>query len=434
MNKPFLALAWLAACFCFAPGCRQPAPEYEKPAPPLVYVATPVLQDMTLFLEANGETAPVITAEVRSRVRGYIEEIPFKPGDPVSPDTKLYVIEQTEYRNKLDAATASLSSAEAAVSVAKANVNTVSAAVAQAEAELSRQKQLLDSNATSPQEYETALAARDSAVAELEASRANVELSESRVLEAKAALAQAQLDFDYTTILAPIEGRISESKMDLGNLVENGSSLATVVDSSQVLVHFTISDRKLLDLLEDRQQTSPGLKPDWRDRPVFMRKQNETEWAQGALDYVDQEGIDRQTGTFAMRALVDNADRRFLPGMFVDVRLPYGEIVDALLVPQEALVKTPTATYLFVVNENSEIEQREVVLGQQLDGWVLVTSGLKADETFVVSGLQRIVPGKPVTPQLKQPTPPDVRSSEVQEQEAVPAAADQDLSSQPLSE
>ena len=122
---------------------------------------------------------------------------------------------------------------------------------------------------------------------------------------------------------------------------------------------------------------------------------------------MDQEGIDRDTGTFSLRAVIENDERKFVPGMFVDVRLPYAELNDALMIPEQALVKTPVGNYAFVVAAANKLEQRELLLGQQLAGWVLVESGLEASDQVVIQGLQFAVPGREVTPETIELSLPD---------------------------
>ncbi|MEP2310813.1 efflux RND transporter periplasmic adaptor subunit, partial [Rhodopirellula bahusiensis] len=217
----------------------------------------------------------------------------------------------------------------------------------------------------------------------------------------QAQLDQAELDLEYTVVRAPIEGRVSKTQIKLGNLVEVGSTLATVVDQRNIFANFSISDRKLLELVEARPETEePADSPeDWSKIPVYLQRDGDTDkWMSGKLDYVDQRGIDQKTGTFGLRADFDNQDGKLLPGMFVIIRLPVREVENAILIPERAIVRNQTGAYVMLVGSDDQIEQREITIGQTLDGWAMITEGLSANDTFVLDGLQRARPGSKVSP------------------------------------
>jgi RND family efflux transporter MFP subunit len=364
-------------------------------------VAQPVQQNLTIFIEENGETEAVEQADVRARVGGFVEQISFQPGQFVSEDQELYQIEPDTYLATRNAAAASVEAAKASIQVAQASLASALASVQKAENDLKRERQLQASNAGSLATLDAALAARDSALAEQKAAEANIEADKAKLLQAQAQLDQAELDLKYTVVRAPIEGRVSKTQIKLGNLVEVGSTLATVVDQRKIFANFSISDRKLLQLVEARPETEePSDSPEeWSKIPVYLQRDGDTDqWLSGKLDYVDQRGIDQKTGTFGLRADFDNEDGKLLPGMFVIIRLPVREIENAILIPERAIVRNQTGAYVMLVGADNQIEQRPITIGQTLDGWALITDNLNVDDTFVLDGLQRARPGSQVTP------------------------------------
>ncbi len=380
-------------------GCSRPSNEYIAPPPPAVTTASPVQQPLTLFIENNGETQAFESAEVSARVRGFIEELMFEPGQIVKQGDPLYRIESDQYEAERLSAQASVEAAKAAISVATAAKQGVESEVTRAENELQRAKKLIDQNAGSQSEYDQALATRDAAVAQLRSSDASIEAAGAELSRAKATLANAELNLSYTTVSAPIAGRITRTTIDRGNLVENGSQLATIVNRAHIFVYFNISDRTLLDLTATRPREQRSGPLDWSKIPVYLNyDQQGKDWLQGQLNYVDQAGIDQSTGTFSLRAKFENSNDLLMPGMFVSVRLPVKQVADAILVPQKAITRSQQGDYLFVVDSSNVVEQRTVELGQSFDGWVLVADGLRADESFVIDGIQRVRAGEKVSP------------------------------------
>ena len=382
-------------------GCFRGSNDFVEPPPPDVTVATPVQQDMTQFIEDIGELEATSEADVRSRVRGFIEELLFEPGQVVNEGDPLYKIESDEYAAAQMSAEAQVESAVASIAVAEATKATNAAEVKRAENDLARSKTLLESNAGSQSEYDQSLAARDAAIAQSKGVDASIELANAELSAAKATLAQAKLDLDYTTVRAPISGRITRTMIYRGNLADNGSALATIVDRESIYVYFTINERSLLELMKMRPEERDSGPMDWSKIPVYLqRDEQDSQWRQGTLQYVDQTGIDQATGTLSLRALFENPNDDLLPGMFVTVRLPISRAENALLVPQQSITRSQQGNFVMVVGNDNKVERRPIKLGQTLDNWVLVTNGLEKDEKIIVEGLQRARPGGAVNPTL----------------------------------
>ncbi len=412
-----LFAALLAGC-----GSGVPDNSYQPPPPPEVTVAKPLQQTVTLFIEENGETETVERAEVRARVRGFLEEIKFTPGQKVDKDDVLYVIQRNEYQAALNSAKAALAAAEAAGEVSQAQIGVVEVEVTRAEFDFKRFKSLLEKGAATQAQYDEALAARDAAVASREAANANALAAQADRDKAAANLEQAQLDFDYTLVKSPISGRITKTEIKLGNLVDNGSLMATVVDRDRVYANFNVSDRAVLRLQKASREQAGGDKPDedYRTMPAFLRRELDDGFPfEGNLDYIDQEGVDQATGTFALRAVFDNPDDLILPGLFVRIRVPIGELENAKLIPERGLAKDQRGPYVLIVDADNKVERRGVTTGETYENMVVIQEGIGPDDRVLLDGGQRARPGTEVTPaEIQLSAPPGLAKQNSRPEEA----------------
>ena len=383
-------------------GCKKVENEYVPPPPPDVTVAYPVQLSITPFLEENAVIEAVEEAEVRARVRGFVEAIDFEPGQKVKQGDVLYHIESDQYQAIVNSGKAAVAASEASIGVAEAMVKTVEAELTRTEQDLTRQKSLLEQRAGSQAEYDAAVAANDAAVASLDSANANVQAAVAEKGRNEATLAQAQLDLDYTKVRAPIGGRISITDIKQGNLVENGGQMATVVDRDEVFANFSISDRDMLRFMKaQRAKLKPGQRPeepDLSEVPIYLRRESDQGFPiVGVLNNVDQVGIDAATGTLGMRAKFDNRDDRLFPGLFVQVRMPTGDPVESIVVPEYAALRDQRGEYALVVNDAGEVERADITVSQAVSGWAVIESGLTPQSRVVIDGLQRARPGLEVT-------------------------------------
>jgi RND family efflux transporter MFP subunit len=221
--------------------------------------------------------------------------------------------------------------------------------------------------------------------------------------QAKASTRLAQLDYDYTQVMAPFDGIVTARLVSVGQYVGGTATptvLASIVQRVPIYVNFTISEP---DVLRVRAEIARrGITPEELKKvPVEVGLQNETGYPhQGTLDYAAP-SVDQSTGTLAVRAILPNTDQVLIPGYFVRVRIPLGQPQPALLVPDVALGADQGGRYLLVVNKDNEVEQRKVELGPLDNGMRVITSGISADDRVVVNGLLRAVPGQKVDPQLQ---------------------------------
>jgi RND family efflux transporter MFP subunit len=370
-----VALAILAATTLTGCGSNAAAQQAAAPPPPQVDVAQVVSKQVTEFDEFTGRFEAIERVEIRPRVSGYISSVNFAEGREVKKGDVLFVIDPRPY--------------DAAYKHAKAQVDQARSQSVLAKSERERATKLLQSHAISQEEY-------DSRVASLEQADANVEA-------AQAALDSAALDLSFTRVTAPIAGRISRALVTQGNLVTTGQTLlTTLVSLDPIYVRFDGDEQAYLKYIKIAREAAlakeKGNEAGTTGSPVMVGLANEAGYPhQGVMVFVDNE-LDPTTGTIRGRARLDNHDRAFTPGLFARVKLMGSNQYNALLINDSAVGTDQTVRYVLVVGADSKVEYRPVKLGPIIDGLRVVTDGLKAGETIVVSGLQRVRPGSPVTP------------------------------------
>jgi len=373
--RSLLPAVIVAAC---GSGCTEPN-QYQPPPPPEVVVAKPLIQPVTEYHEETGVTAAIEQAEVRARVRGVLQKVLFKEGAFVQKGEVLYVIEPDEY--------------EAAVQAAEAELAVARVALERSEIEYTRQKKLFAENATAEVNVVKAKAERDAAKAELTAARAALEL--------------AKINLERTTVKAPISGRVGRTLVTVGNLVgdKEATLLTTIIRYDPLYVLFQINERALLAMLDSNpnwadlagKNANAAATPE-KERPkLYVQRATDTDYPfEGYIDYVDLK-VDETTGTCLIRGVLPNPKGQLLPGLFVRVRVPVEVRERAVLVPEEATAIDQAGRFVLVVNEDEEVERRNVVLGAK-QGWLIVVKeGLKGGERVIVKGLQRVRPGVKVT-------------------------------------
>ena len=370
-----VAVALAAAMTLTGCGSNAAAQAAAAPPPPQVDVAQVVARQVTEFDEFTGRFEAIQRVEIRPRVSGYISSVNFTEGREVKKGDVLFVIDPRPY--------------EATYKHAKAQLDQAHSQATLAQSERVRATKLLQSHAISQEEY-------DSRVASLEQADANEEA-------AQAALDSAALDLSFTRVTAPIDGRISRALITLGNLVTAGQTqLTTLVSLDPIYVRFDGDEQAYLKYIklarEAAQAKSKTNEAGTTGSEVMVGLANESGYPhQGVMVFVDNE-LDPTTGTIRGRAKLDNHDRAFTPGLFARVKLMGSNQYNALLINDSAVGTDQTVRYVLVVGADNKVEYRPVKLGPIIDGLRVVTDGLKAGETIVVSGLQRVRPGSPVTP------------------------------------
>jgi membrane fusion protein, multidrug efflux system len=352
-------------------GCGE-SNTYQPPPPAEVTVAKPGERKVTLYLEVTGVTTPVNKVELVARVQGFLASVGYKDGEVVKKGDVLFQIDKKDY--------------EIALQIADAAVEQQEALLLQAEADLNRKSQLVKNNTVS--------------VAQLDDSRAKRDSSQAALSQAKGEYEKAKRNLEYTTIKAPFDGAVSARLVDPGGFVGSGSptKLAEIVQVNPIYAEFNLDEQQVL-MIRERLRAQNVTLEDIGPVPISIGLQTEEGFPhEGTLNYVAPE-IDSSTGTLAVRAVFDNKEHVLTPGLFVRVRIPKQVDVPSLLVPEAALGNNQQGRYLLVVNDQDVVEQRQVEVGQQVDGGlVIVASGLKPDERVIVGGLMRALPGNTVVP------------------------------------
>jgi RND family efflux transporter MFP subunit len=371
-------VAFAISAFATLSGCEQNS--FIPPPPPKVDVGLPLQQNVTRFLDATGNTAPIQSVDLVARVQGVLQSIDYKDGSYVKAGTTLFTIEPEPYKLKLDQAKAAEAGAQATMK--------------QAEIDYKRQVDLVAKQAVSQATLDSATATRDNAQASLQQAEASTKI--------------AAINYGYTNVTAPFDGIVSAHLVSVGELVGAASptQLATIVQLDPIYVNFNVAEQDVLRVRAEARRRGITAS-DLTRLPIEVGLQTEIGYPhKGNLDYAAPT-INQSTGTLAVRGVLPNPDRILLPGYYVRVRIPIDQQHDALLVPDVALGSDQAGRYVLVVNGDNVVEQRKVQTGPLEGDLRVIESGLNADDRVVIAGLLRAIPGQKVDPQLQKiETPP----------------------------
>jgi membrane fusion protein, multidrug efflux system len=360
------------------------------PAP--VVVAKVAEKDVPVDIAAIGNVEAFTSISVRSQITGLLQQALFNEGDFVKKGELLFQIDRRPF--------------EAALQQAEANATRDKALLAQAEAQLARdasnaeyqqlaaerQSQLQSRGILSKDAADQSRAQADATRALVNADKANVESAKAQLVAGDAAVQTARVNLSYTTITSPIDGRTGNLTVKVGNLVTaNNTELMTIAQVQPVLVTFTVPAVHLPTVkkhMSDNQLEVTAIPQDAEAQPAV-----------GHLTFVDN-AVDMTTDTIRLKARFDNPDRRLWPGQFARVSLRLTTIPHAIVVPSQAVQTGQDGQYVFVVKQDSTVEQRTVNVGQRVDQDTVVEKGLKPGETVVTEGQLRLEPGSRVTTDL----------------------------------
>jgi RND family efflux transporter MFP subunit len=348
-------------------------------------VSVPVVKDVIDYEDLSGRTESIKSVDVRARVSGYLKEVCFagKEGSDVEKDQELFQIDPSIYQAEVNRSRAILKQAEAHRDRLKK--------------ELDRAAALLPTHAISQEEYDKA--------------KGDLDEGEATIGMAQAALDLALLNLNYTRVTAEISGRISRQLIDPGNLVKaDDTVLTTIVAQDPIYAYFDLDTRTTMRL---RRLLRAGKIKSSREAkmPVLL----------GLVDEVDEEGVpqyphtgfvnfvdnrvDAMAGTLRLRGEFGNHDRMLSPGMFVRIRIPIGKKHPAILISERALGTDQGQSFVYVVNDENQVEYRRVKLGALHDGLRVVEDGLAKEERIVVDGLQKVRPKMEVNGELVKMRP-----------------------------
>lgn len=336
------------------------------PPPPVVSVATPITRSIDQWDDYVGRFEATKTVEVRPRVSGQIVGVHFKDGAIVHKGDLLFTIDPRPFA-------ASLAEAKASVASARSSLNL-------ARADLARALKLIDVDAVSQSDVDQLRAKQQAAQAALAGAEAQV--------RARA------LDLSFTQVRAPISGRISDRRVDAGNLVAGGDGQsATLLTTINALdpIYFSFDASEALFLKTKRAQQK-GEAPS----AVEVKLQDETAYRwKGHLDFTDN-GLDPRSGTIRVRAVIDNPGLFLTPGMFGNARLSSGGTTQALLVPDAAIETDQARKLVMVVGKDGTAEAKPVELGPVVQGLRVIRSGLSPQDRVIVSDPELAQPGSKV--------------------------------------
>lgn len=363
------ALLAVIAAFGLA-GCDVAPQEQEAPAPPQVSVLTLTGRELVISEDLPARVAALRSADIRAQISGIVQRRLFEQGAEISSGTVLFQINPAPFKADVDSAAAALQRAEAVL--------------ARARIQIERLQPLLRTDAISRQTYDDAISQRDQAAAD--------------VAQARATLARHQLNLQFASVEAPIAGRIDQALVSEGALVSptDTTPMARIQQIDQVYVDVRQPASVLESLRQQAGSTAPEL-------AVEILGSNGTPLGmQGRILFSGIE-VDAGTGDVLLRVLVDNPERRLLPGLYVQARIPRARYTNALTVPQQAVVRTSGQTSVWVVDDQGQAQLVPVNTAELVNSQYRIASGLSTGQQVVIEGIDRLTPGVQVTASPWQP-------------------------------
>jgi membrane fusion protein, multidrug efflux system len=378
-KKLFIVIVVLLAGGYIVKGYLTPptSPNVTKPQPTTMGMmqAFPVSAAEVIEKEINetskfsGRLEAVDNVEIKTRVSGNIVKIHFQDGAVVKKGEPLITIDQAPYLAEVDKAKGAVAAADSAYQNAMTD--------------FTRAKSLLASSSISKRDYDS----RDN----------NVRVTEGNLKTAKANLDSAQLNLDYTIIKSPISGKVSRAEITEGNYINSGlntPTLTRIVSISPIYASFEVDEQTFLKNIYNVPAD------DLKKIPVKIGLANDAEQnILGQIQSFDNQ-LNVASGTIRVRALIDNADGKLIPGLFAKVNLGSAQNKKAILVNEKAVGTDQSKKFVFVVSAQNTAEYREVTLGQNIDGLRVVNSGLNSGEKIIVNGITMLRPNTPVQPEI----------------------------------
>jgi multidrug efflux system membrane fusion protein len=359
--KTGIILTVLAASVLAGCSHSQATGAAAAPPPPAVSVAEVVSMPLRDFEEFTGRLESVTTVSIQPRVAGFIDSAQFTEGAQVAKGQVLFRIDPRPFQAEVNRLAAQLKRAHSQSDLAAINHE--------------RGKQLIAKHVIAQQDFDQLATTATS--------------NNDDIGAAAAALEAARLNLEFTEVRSPIDGRVSRMLITPGNLVSITSVLTTVVSDNPVYAYFDADEQTYLRFAHD----SAG-----GPKPVYMGLVDEQGYPhQGRLDFVDNQ-VDARSGTIHARAVFDNKDGRYTPGLFARIKLVGGEARNTVLIDERAVGTDLGKKFVLALKKDNSLEYRPVTLGANIDGLRVVAQGLTAGDVIVVNGLQHVRPGATVNP------------------------------------
>ncbi len=388
LRYPLAALALIVIS-----ACGQGPAVTAAPAAAKVTVAKVLEQPVNEWDEFTGRLEAPETVEIRPRVSGQIDKVAFADGALVKKGDVLFQIDPRPFLSEVHRLEAQLQQARAALT--------------RTGNEAQRGQRLLSSNAISAELADTRTTTAQEAKAGVDAIQAQLDL--------------AKLNLSFTQVTSPITGRVSRAEITAGNIVTaDVTPLTSVVSTDKVYAYFDADERVFLKYNDLARKGKRG-----QTTPVFMGLSNEEGNShQGQMNFVDNQ-VNPKTGTIRGRAVFDNADGQFTPGLYARLKLVGSGTYNAVLINDEAVGTDLGKKFVLVMGKDNKPEYRNVELGPKLEGLRIVRTGLTKDDTIVIKGLQRIRPGSPVDPETAQMASPETLAALNKQRQALEASNSQ---------
>lgn len=345
-------------------------PEKTVPVLPQVSVAQVIQERFTEWDTFTGRLEAPQNVDLRPRVSGYIDIVAYEEGDIVRAGEPLFFIDNRSYKAQVRQFEAALKSAKARVALTRSEFN--------------RAENLITRKAISTEALDNRRSALLEAEANLDAVQASLEI--------------ARLELSFTRVEAPITGRVSRALVTQGNYVSAGQSVLThLVSTDKVYAYFDADEQTYLNYVKlDREGTRPSSRD--HQNPVLMGLATDDNYPhQGYIDFVDNQ-VNPASGTIRGRAVFDNNDGQFIPGLFARIKLVGSAAYEGILIDDKAVGTDLNNKYVLVLNDANQVEYRAVTLGEKINGLRIIKQGLTAKDKIVVNGLQRVRPGSEVLP------------------------------------
>ena len=423
-------------CSPLTVGCQPKKGAQGPPPPPVVTVVKPIEYPVQVYYEYNGYLQPTEQVEIRARVSGILEKIPFAEGEEVTKGTLLYQIDPREYK-------AAVAEANAAISKSKADIASAQANVDFAQKELDRLRAINSSVARTE---------LDRAATNLAAEKATKQAAEADVEAGEAALQKAKLNLEFTTIKAPIDGRINRTLVTVGNLVGQSEPtlLTTIIQMDPLFVYFDVAERDLIEYQRSAEEQTPLPSASSKKLPVEIAIATEEGYPHtGSINFLENR-VNTGTGTVTVRGTIENAflkgqsARQLYPGLFAKVRVPVGPEKPMTVIPEQALVTGQDGQSVYVLDKENKLVRRSVTVIDQAvykarseeqkknPTWMLsapkelpegvpekeplpllsvvaISKGLEIDDQVLVTGLVTARPGAEVRPMLRTIEAPELK-------------------------
>jgi multidrug efflux system membrane fusion protein len=317
------------------------------------------------FEEFTGRLQAVDSVEIRPRVSGFIDSVQFTEGARVKKGQLLFRIDPRPFQAEVNRLSAELRRARSQSALAESNHQ--------------RGQRLVSQKLISQQDFDQLATAASTATDEIGSAQAQLEA--------------ARLNLEFTEVRSPIDGRVSRALITAGNLVSNANVLTTVVSDDPVYAYFDADEQTYLKFAPHGGNNAQEAQDS-----VFMGLIDEDGYPHtGRLDFVDNQ-VDPQSGTIRGRAVFDNRDGRFTPGLFARIKLVSGNVRDTILIDERAVGTDLGKKFVLALKSDNTLEYRPVTLGAAVDGLRVVSNGLAANDVVVVNGLQHVKPGIAVKP------------------------------------